>query len=96
MRGIGVYGFEFARSDTREAFYLVLKDEWYNDLAARPGEPVKVGCALALATALFAGAAQAQPGSSGSSTSLGFLRPHPAAYSRPARPIAAIRRRGPR
>ncbi|GGC62427.1 hypothetical protein [Undibacterium terreum] len=31
-----VYGFEFARSDTREAFYLVLKDEWYNDLAARP------------------------------------------------------------
>lgn len=31
-----VYGFEFARSDTRQAFYLVLKDEWYNDLAARP------------------------------------------------------------
>jgi hypothetical protein len=31
-----VYGFEFARNDTREAFYLVLADEWYNELAARP------------------------------------------------------------
>jgi hypothetical protein len=30
------YGFEFARGDTREAFYLVLADEWYNELAARP------------------------------------------------------------
>ncbi|SFA68811.1 hypothetical protein SAMN04515620_10118 [Collimonas sp. OK607] len=30
------YGFEFARADTREAFYLVLADEWYNELAARP------------------------------------------------------------
>jgi len=33
---------------------------------------VKVGCALALATALFAGVAQAQPGSSGTSTSSAF------------------------
>jgi hypothetical protein len=31
-----VYGYEFARSDTREAFFLVLADDWYNDLAARP------------------------------------------------------------
>lgn len=31
-----VYGFEFTRGDTREAFYLVLADDWYNDLAARP------------------------------------------------------------
>jgi hypothetical protein len=31
-----VYGFEFARGDTREAFYLVLADEWYDELAARP------------------------------------------------------------
>ncbi|SFB01291.1 hypothetical protein SAMN04515620_11268 [Collimonas sp. OK607] len=31
-----VYGFEFARGDTQEAFYLVLADEWYNELAARP------------------------------------------------------------
>jgi hypothetical protein len=31
-----VYGFEFARSDTREAFFLALADDWYNDLAARP------------------------------------------------------------
>jgi hypothetical protein len=31
-----VYGFEFARGDTREAFYLVLADDWYDDLAARP------------------------------------------------------------
>jgi hypothetical protein len=31
-----VYGFEFARGDTREAFYLVLADDWFDDLAARP------------------------------------------------------------
>ncbi len=31
-----VYGYEFARSDTRQAFFLVLADNWYNDLAARP------------------------------------------------------------
>jgi len=31
-----VYGFEFARGDTREAFYLVLADDWYGELAARP------------------------------------------------------------
>jgi len=31
-----VYGFEFARSDTRATFYLVLADDWYDDLAARP------------------------------------------------------------
>jgi hypothetical protein len=31
-----VYGYEFARSDSREAFYLVLADDWYSDLAARP------------------------------------------------------------
>ena len=31
-----VYGFEFARGDTREAFYLVLADEWYGEFAARP------------------------------------------------------------
>jgi hypothetical protein len=30
------YGFEFARADTREAFYLVLADNWYEELAARP------------------------------------------------------------
>ena len=30
------YGFEFARSDTREAFYLVLNEDWYGELAARP------------------------------------------------------------
>lgn len=29
------YGMEFARDDTRKAFYLVLADEWYNELAAR-------------------------------------------------------------
>ncbi|WLI88840.1 hypothetical protein Q4S45_19355 [Massilia sp. R2A-15] len=29
------YGMEFARDDTRTAFYLVLADEWYNELAAR-------------------------------------------------------------
>ncbi|SFV11677.1 hypothetical protein [Pseudoduganella namucuonensis] len=31
-----VYGIEFARNDTRKAFYLVLADEWYGELAARP------------------------------------------------------------
>lgn len=31
-----VYGFEFARSDTRQAFFLALADDWYKDLAARP------------------------------------------------------------
>jgi hypothetical protein len=31
-----VYGFEFARGDTHEAFYLVLADDWYGELAARP------------------------------------------------------------
>ena len=30
------YGIEFTRSDTREAFYLVLADDWYGELAARP------------------------------------------------------------
>lgn len=30
------YGFEFARGDTREPFYLVLNDDWYGELAARP------------------------------------------------------------
>jgi len=29
-----VYGFEFARGTTREAFYLVLADEWFDELAA--------------------------------------------------------------
>lgn len=27
------YGYEFARADTREAFYLVLADEWHDELA---------------------------------------------------------------
>lgn len=31
-----VYGLEFARGDTREAFYLVLADDWHGELAARP------------------------------------------------------------
>lgn len=31
-----VYGIEFARNDTRVAFYLVLADDWYGELAARP------------------------------------------------------------
>ena len=31
-----VYGYEFARSDTRQAFFLALADDWYRDLAARP------------------------------------------------------------
>ena len=30
-----VYGFEFARGDTREAFYLVLADNWHEELAPR-------------------------------------------------------------
>jgi len=30
------YGFEFARADTREAFFLVLADDWRGDIAARP------------------------------------------------------------
>jgi hypothetical protein len=30
------YGFEFAHGDTHEAFYLVLTDDWYGELAARP------------------------------------------------------------
>jgi hypothetical protein len=30
------YGIEFARNDTREAFYLVLADEWYGELGSRP------------------------------------------------------------
>jgi hypothetical protein len=31
-----VYGYEFARGDTHEAFYLVLADDWHDELAARP------------------------------------------------------------
>lgn len=31
-----VYGFAFARADTRETFYLVLADDWQGELAARP------------------------------------------------------------
>ena len=31
-----VYGIEFARGDTREAFFLVLDDDWHGELAARP------------------------------------------------------------
>jgi hypothetical protein len=30
------YGFEFARADTRQAFYLVLADAWQHELDARP------------------------------------------------------------
>jgi hypothetical protein len=30
------YGFEFARADTRQAFYLVLADDWQRELDARP------------------------------------------------------------
>ncbi len=30
------YGFEFARATDRDAFYLVLNDDWYGELAARP------------------------------------------------------------
>lgn len=31
-----VYGLEFAHSDSGEAFYLVLSDDWHDELAARP------------------------------------------------------------
>ncbi|RDS87735.1 hypothetical protein [Pseudomonas fluorescens] len=31
-----VYGYEFARADTREAFFLVLADDWHGELAPRP------------------------------------------------------------
>lgn len=30
-----VYGVEFARGDTREAFFLVLADDWHEELAPR-------------------------------------------------------------
>jgi hypothetical protein len=30
------YGLEFARAATREAFFLVLADEWYRELQTRP------------------------------------------------------------
>jgi hypothetical protein len=30
------YGVAFSRTDTRQAFYLVLADDWYGELAARP------------------------------------------------------------
>lgn len=30
------YGFEFARAETRQAFYLVLADAWHRELDARP------------------------------------------------------------
>ena len=30
------YGFQFARADTRSAFFLVLADDWHDELAARP------------------------------------------------------------
>lgn len=30
------YGFEFARGDNRAAFFLVLHDDWYGEMAARP------------------------------------------------------------
>lgn len=30
------YGVEFARADTRQAFFLVLEDEWYRELASNP------------------------------------------------------------
>ena len=30
------YGFQFARNDTRSAFFLVLADDWHDELAARP------------------------------------------------------------
>jgi hypothetical protein len=30
------YGLEFARATTREAFYLVLADEWFRELESRP------------------------------------------------------------
>lgn len=31
-----VYGVQFARADTREAFFLVLADDWHGELAPRP------------------------------------------------------------
>lgn len=31
-----VYGYEFSRGDTREAFFLVMADDWYGELTARP------------------------------------------------------------
>lgn len=31
-----VYGLEFSRGEEREAFYLVLADDWYAELAAHP------------------------------------------------------------
>jgi hypothetical protein len=30
------YGYEFAHADTRKPFFLVLEDNWHNELAARP------------------------------------------------------------
>lgn len=30
------YGVEFARADNRQAFFLVLQDEWYRELASNP------------------------------------------------------------
>lgn len=30
------YGFQFAHADTRAAFFLVLADDWHDELAARP------------------------------------------------------------
>jgi hypothetical protein len=30
------YGFQFARNDTRAPFFLVLADNWHDELAARP------------------------------------------------------------
>ena len=30
------YGYEFAHADTRQAFFLVLADDWYRDLQSRP------------------------------------------------------------
>lgn len=30
------YGVAFARADTREAFFLVLQDEWHRELASHP------------------------------------------------------------
>lgn len=31
-----VYGLQFARASTREAFFLVLADDWHGELAPRP------------------------------------------------------------
>ena len=30
------YGIEFSRNDTRAAFFLVLADDWYGEMATRP------------------------------------------------------------